>query len=145
MKIDLKILDSSVKHIKGKENLINDKNITLEVLKEESFAFQILIKGDMPFFCSLEKNRNIHWKGLNEKIRIDISGYEEILDMRFLGYVKNDDGSLVGDPILKDKSLFIEEGYQMIWVSLKVPKEFLKEELNLKIRVYYTKGYEKEE
>ncbi|WP_066893385.1 DUF4091 domain-containing protein [Clostridium nigeriense] len=144
MNIDLKILDSSLKHIKGKENLINYENINLEVLKEEIFAFQILIKGDMPFFCTLEKNRNIHWKGLNEKIRIDISGYEEILDMSFLGYVKNDDGSLVGDPILRDKSLFIEEGYQMIWVSLKVPKEFLKKELNLKIRAYYTKGYDKE-
>lgn len=144
MNIDLKILDSSLKHIKGKENLINYENINLEVLKEEIFAFQILIKGDMPFFCTLEKNRNIHWKGLNEKIRIDISGHEEILDMSFLGYVKNDDGSLVGDPILRDKSLFIEEGYQMIWVSLKVPKEFLKRELNLKIRAYYTKGYDKE-
>ena len=144
MNVDLMILDSSVKHIKGKEDLINIENRNLEVLKEEHFAFQILLKADMPFFCSLEKNKDIHWKGLNEKIRIDISGYEEILDMSFLGYVKNDDGSLVGDPILKSKSLFIEEGYQMIWVSGKIPKEFLEENLNLKIRAYYKKGYEKE-
>ena len=144
MNVDLRILDSSVKHIKGKEDLINIENRNLEVLKEEHFAFQILLKADMPFFCSLEKNKDIHWKGLNEKIRIDISGYEEILDMGFLGYVKNDDGSLVGDPILKSKSLFIEEGYQMIWVSGKIPKEFLEEDFNLEIRAYYTKGYEKE-
>ena len=110
MKLDLKILDSSVKHIKGKEDLINVENRNFQVLKEEDFAFQILIKGDLPFFCSLEKTKDIHWRGLNEKIRIDISEGKEILDMSFLGYVINDDGSLVGDPILKHKSLFIEDG-----------------------------------
>lgn len=145
MKIDLRLLDSSVKHIKGKEDLVNLENRSLEVLKEEKFAFQILIKGDVPFFCSLEKTKDIHWKGLNEKVRIDISEGEEILDMNFLGYVINDDGSRVGDPIINSKSIFIEEGYQMIWVSGKIPKEFSEKELNLKIRVYYTKGYEKEE
>lgn len=145
MKVDLRILDSSVKHIKGKEDLINKENREFEVLKEEGFAFQILIKGDMPFFCSLEKTKDIHWKGLNEKIRIDISESGEVFNMRFLGYVKNDDGSLVGDPILKHKSLFIEEGYQSIWVSGKIPKGFSNKEINFNINVYYTKGYEKEE
>ena len=144
MNVDLRILDSSVKHIKGKEDLINIENRKFEVLKEEHFAFQILLKADMPFFCSLEKNKDIHWKGLNEKIRIDISEGGEMFNMSFLGYVKNDDGSLVGDPILKSKSLFIEEGYQMIWVSGKIPKEFLEEDLNLEIRAYYKKGYERE-
>ena len=145
MKINLKVLDSSVKHIKGKEDLINIENREFEVLKEESFAFQILIKSDIPFFCSLDKTKDIHWKGLNEKVRIDISGYKEIFHMNFLGYVKNDDESLVGDPILNSKSLFIENGYQMIWVSGKVPKEFLEKDINLKIRAYYTEGYKKEE
>lgn len=144
MKLDLKILDSSVKHIKGREETISDENRNMEVAREECFGFQILIKGDRPFFCSVEKGRNIHWKGLNEKVRIDISGYEELFDMNFLGYVKNDDGSLIGDPILKHKSLYIEDGYQMLWVSGKIPNEFPKDELNLEIRVYYTKGYEKE-
>ena len=144
MRIDLRILDSSAKHIKGKEELINVANGNFEVLKEENFAFQILIKGDMPFFCSLEKTKDIHWKGLNEKVRIDISECREIFDMNFLGYVINDDGSIVGDPILKTKSLFIEEGYQMIWVSGKIPKAFSEKDLNFKIRAYYTKGYEKE-
>lgn len=145
MKLDLRILDSSVKHIKGKEELIHIETKNFEVLKEECFAFQILIKGDRPFFCSLEKTRDIHWKGLNEKIRIDISGAEEMFNMSFLGYVKDDDGSVVGDPILKHKSLFVEEGYQMIWVSGKIPKGFSEKELHLKIRAYYTEGYEKEE
>ncbi len=142
MNLDLKILDSSVKHIKGKENFIENKN--LEVVKEENFAFQILLKGDEPFFCSLEKTRDIYWKVLNDKIRIDISGCDEIFDMGFLGYVKNDDGSLVGDPILKHKSFYIEDGYQMIWVSGKIPSNFSKDELNLEIKAYHTKGYEKE-
>ena len=64
--------------------------------------------------------------------------------MSFLGYVKNDDGSLVGDPILKHKSLYIENGYQIIWVSGKIPNNFSKDEANLEIKAYYTKGYEKE-
>nr|WP_307989687.1 DUF4091 domain-containing protein [uncultured Niameybacter sp.] len=144
MKLELKLLDSSIKHIKGKEEEITIENKELEVVKEEYFAFQILIKGDRPFFCSLGKTKDIHWKGLNEKIRIDLSTDEELLDISFLGYVKDDDGSLVGDPILKDKSLFIEDGYQMLWVYGKIPKTFSKEKLQVEIRTYYTKGYEKE-
>lgn len=143
MNIDFKILDSSIKHIKGEENLISLERNSFKVLKEEKFAFQILIKGDKPFFCCLGKTKDIHWTGLNDKIRIDISEGCEITDMSFLGYVVNDDEKIVGDPILKNKSLFIED-FQMIWVSCKVPKEFSKKKLNLKINAYYTKGYEKE-
>lgn len=144
MKLDLKILDSSVKHIKGKEEIIDIENKNIEVVKEEAFAFQILIKGDTPFFCSLEKTKDIYWEGLKDKIRIEVSQNEEMFDMNFLGYVKNDDGSLVGDPILNHKSLYMEEGYQMIWVSGRIPKEFTQQELNLEIRAYYTRAYEKE-
>jgi hypothetical protein len=150
MKLEIKIFDSSVKHIKGKEQLIMSESKTaviknFEVVKEENFGFQILIKGEKPFFCSLEKNRDIHWRGLNDKIRIDISGNEEIFDMGFLGYVMDDDGSFAGDPILKKKSLYIEEGYQMIWASGKIAAGCSKEEIELKVRAYYTKDYEKEE
>ena len=148
MKLDLKILDSSVKHIKGKEeDLISLENKEFEVLKEEDFAFQILIKGDSPFFCTLEKSNDIHWMGLNERIRIDIDGLPKeykMFNMNFLGYVLNDDNSIVADPILNNKSLYVEDGYQGIWVSGKVNKEFLDEEINLKVKFYYTKEYEKE-
>lgn len=145
MKLDLKILDSSIKHIKGREDLLGIGNVELEVIKEEYFGFQILIKGDRPFFCSLGKTRDIYWRGLGDKIRIDISGDEGIFDMNFLGYVQNDDETIMGDPILKHKSLYVEDGYQMIWVYGKIPKNLSKQNLTLQIRAYYSKGYEKEE
>lgn len=147
MKLDIKILDSSVKHIKGKEQFILNDNCckSLEVIKEESFAFQILVKSDKPFFCTLEKSKDIHWRGLNDKIRIDISRNEDFFNLSFLGYVMDDEKNFVGDPILDKKSFYIEEGYQMIWVSGKIPKEFPKDEIDLKVRCYYSNAYEKEQ
>ncbi len=144
MNLDIKVLNSSAKHIKGREELLNTENKDMEVAKEEQFGFQILIHGDNPFFCSLEKTKDIHWSGLGDKVRIDISGHDGLLDMNFLGYVKNDDGSLVGDPILRDKSMYIEEGYQMIWVNGKIPNGFTKKDLQLEVRVYHSRGYERE-
>lgn len=145
MKLDLRILDSSIKHIKGQEVGLTVENRDLEVVKEEDFGFQILIHGISPFFCSLEKTRDIHWQGLKDKVRVDISGSEEIVEMNFLGYIQNDDGTLIGDPILKNKALYIEEGYQMIWVSGKIPKGFSKTDLKLEVKAYYSRGYDKEE
>ncbi|AHM57903.1 hypothetical protein EAL2_808p03990 (plasmid) [Peptoclostridium acidaminophilum DSM 3953] len=145
MKLDYKILDSSVKHIKGSEETIKSGDFYLEVAKEESFAFQIFIRADKPFFGTLGKNRDIHWKGLGDRIRIEIAGHEGLLDMSFLGYVQIDDGSIVADPILKKKSLYIESGYQMIWVQGKVPKGFSKANLELELRAYHSNGYRAEE
>lgn len=145
MNLDLKIFDSSCKHIKGSEELLSVEIKEMEVVKEEIFGFQLLIKGDRPFFCTLGRSRDIHWKGLNDKVRLEILGAETELDMNFLGYVQIDDGSIVGDPLLKQRSFYIEDGYQMVWVGGRVPSGFEKEGIELEVRAYYSKGYEREE
>ena len=145
MNLDIRVLDSAAKHIKGKEELINCEDRNIVVAKEEHFGFQILIHADFPFFCSLEKTHDIHWTGLGNRVRIDIPGYEEIFNMNFLGYVESDDGSIIADPILKEKSIYIEKGYQMIWIDGKIPKDFPKDDFQAKIKVYHSKGYEREE
>lgn len=144
--VDIKIIDSSVKHIQGKEqDLIMAQVQEIEVVKEEFFAFQLLIKGDHPFLCTLGRTKDIHWTGLGDTIRIEASSNEDIFTMNFLGYVENDDGSIVGDPLLKQQSLYIEDGYRMIWVNGKVPAAYGEQEIPVELKAYYTKGYEKEE
>ncbi|HEY4551366.1 MAG TPA: hypothetical protein VIG98_13940, partial [Bacillus sp. (in: firmicutes)] len=147
MAINKKIINSSVKHINGKEEeLMSAQLKEIEVVKEEFFAFQLLMKVDHPFFCSLGKTRDIHWKGLGDQIRLELSHNddEDLFTMNFLGYVQNDDGSIVGDPLLKEKSLYLEEGYQMIWVNGKIPETYSEQEIPVELKVYHTKGDEKE-
>lgn len=144
MNIELRTLDSSMKHIKGNEKILDRDLEKLEVLKEEKFAFQILIKASEPLFCNMGNSNEIHWKGLGDRIRIQMVEYEELFNLSFLGYVNDDMERLIGDPILKKKSLYIDEEYQMIWVEGKIPKDFKDKEIKLKIDLFYTKGYEKE-
>ena len=51
MNLDIRVLDSAAKHIKGKEELINCEDRNIVVAKEEHFGFQILIHADFPFFA----------------------------------------------------------------------------------------------
>jgi len=142
MKLNMKILDSSFKHIQGLEEGVNSIDLKMEVLREEHFAFQLLIRADRPFFCTLGKNRDLHWRGLGDRIRLDIPGFEDLLELSFLGYVTGDDGSLVGDPILRHKSLYLE-GWQAVWVQGKIPEGFALKKARARVCAYYDSGFQR--
>ncbi|QZY54933.1 DUF4091 domain-containing protein [Crassaminicella profunda] len=144
----MKLVHGSVKHVKGKEENLIEMNKTITVLKEEEFGFQLIINGAHPFFCKLGKRNDIHWKGLGESIRIEIELDENLREhfkINFLGYVKDDEENLVGDPILNKKSLYIEKDHQMLWIEGKIPKNYDQESIQVKVKAFYTKGYEREQ
>lgn len=146
MNIKMRLFDNSVKHIKNKENNLLEKDIKLEVVKEERFSFQLMIDSDESFFCQLNKTNDIHYLGLNNKVRIEIKSEENIdehFDMSFIGYIKDDNGEYISDQILNNKSQYVEQS-QLIWVEGKIPKDFENKKLAITINIYYTKGYEKE-
>lgn len=146
MELKLDIYDSSFKHIKNIENNLYETTTQLCVAREEAFAFQVMLKSDEKFFCQLGNINDIHYLGLNNKIRIDIELEESLKNnfkMSFLGYIQNDTKEYIGDQILNQNYMYIEED-QMLWIDGKIPKDFKKDLIQVKVKAYYTSGYETE-
>ena len=146
MELKLDIYDSSFKHIKNIENNLYETITQLCVAREEAFAFQVMLKSDEKFFCQLGNINDIHYLGLNNKIRIDIEIEESLKNnfkMSFLGYIQNDTKEYIGDQILNQNYMYIKED-QMIWIDGKIPKDFNKDFIQVKVKAYYTSGYETE-
>lgn len=151
MKINYGLVDSAYKHIKYKrisdENLKKDLKIT--VAKEEKFAFQILLSSEEEFFCTVDRSNSISWKGLINRIRAELVVPEELknnFNLSLVGYVKDDDGSILSDPIIKEKGILVEPRiFQAIWIEGKVSPNFKEKNFEVKINLYYQKGYEDEE
>lgn len=146
MKLKLDIYDSSFKHIKDVENNLYKTTSQLCVVKEEAFAFQVMLKSDEKFFCQVGNINDIHYLGLNNKIRIELELEESLRDdlkVSFLGYIQNDNKALIGDLILNQNYMYIEEE-QMLWIDGKIPKDFNKDDIQIKVKAYYTNGYEVE-
>lgn len=159
------VVDSTFKHIKyGKVSyeVWNKKSINLTVAKGEKFAFQILISSMREFFCSLDNNLNMSWKGINQyRARLEMNIVQEntaqenieyssvdLIDnfnMAFLGYVKDDTGALVSDPILTEPGVLVEPGVpQAIWVEGMIPYDFKGDMVNLEIGIFTGEAYEDE-
>ncbi len=144
------LFQSYFKHYQGKENNLEmNSELSLSLVKGERFAFQLLIKSSEEFTCRIGKYNDISWKGLIENVRLSVEKNHKLdndIQLSFLGYVKDDEGNIVSDPILREKTKIIKKDeYQSIWVEGKIPQNFCDEELQLKIKVYYSKGYNKEE
>ena len=147
MNLEFGLFNSFFKHIKGQE-LILDKDLTLSLFKNERFAFQLLIKADENFFCNIGKNLDISRKGLINTLRLSIKskkGNIEDLSLNFLGHVKDDNGDLVCDPILREKaSLVKKDDFISIWIEGKVSKKIKDKDDLIEINLNESKGYEKE-
>ncbi len=145
--IGMCLLSSAAKHRIGYEEELPASLAGLEVAKGEEFAFQILIESDAPYFCLLESTKDLHWKGLEDRFRVSLNCEDTVSDffeLQFLGYVTDDDGSLVADPIRTEKSMWVERRYQSLWVAGKIPETFNGSEINISVEVRHTYGYEKE-
>lgn len=146
MKLYFDIYESSFKHVKHKKLEYKKQKLNLSVVKEETFAFQVMLKSDEKFFCQLGNINDIHYLGLNNKIRIELETEESLKDnfkVSFIGYIQNDNKEYIGDQILNKNYLYIEED-QMLWIEGKIPKSYNKENIKVKIKVYFTTGYETE-
>lgn len=152
MELNYGIVHSSYKHIKYtrcSKNLFNTKSFSKKVLKNETFAFQIILNSFDEFLCSIGENNHICWKGLINKIRVSIdSKTSNILDnisISLVDYIKDDAGTYTTDIISDKKSLIVESGNaQLLFIKGKLPKDFQDESLDFNINLYYSKEYDEE-
>lgn len=147
------IVDPGLRHVKYRkfpESFWSTDSKTLSVAKEERFAFQIMVcYNHTECQYTVEKRDSISWKGLTDRVRLELKAPPELegcFDMKFLGYVKDDEGTVVSDPILEDTELLAEKGIsQCIWVEGKVPKGCNLRETEIAIDMYSREGYEDEQ
>lgn len=166
MKVQYIFLNSSFKHIKNEtpkeiwENKSFKKPVKLNVAKEEKFAFCLMIKADEDFICSLDMNNNIDHLGLINRVRFSLDflkinnkDFKEIsnkikedFSIHFIGYVKDDNGKLVGDAILRENYAVIKKGEErLLWIQGKVPKNYIGDKLSIKLNMYLQSEYLEEQ
>jgi len=99
----------------------------------------------------LDLNNNVSWKGLNNRVRIGIEPNQlekcNSIEAKayFLGYVENDDGLMIADPILKQTGKLLEKNIsQSIWVEGKVPSNYNKKLFEFRINIWEQNGFEDE-
>lgn len=145
--------DAGFKHIKYRavpESFWGAEKMRLSVAKEEKVAFQLILNyNHVECQYTLEKRDSVSWKGLIDRVRLDLKTdgqLENCFEMKFLGYVRDDDGTVVSDPILEDTEVMVEKGIsQAIWIEGKVPKGCTLEESELRIDIFSRVGYEDEQ
>ncbi|MGB5824410.1 MAG: glycoside hydrolase domain-containing protein, partial [Proteocatella sp.] len=161
MKAEFTVLNSAYKYISNSAPLPEtDSGVLgkLSVFKNEEFGIQLLIKADREFIAIKGRHMDICWKGLIDKIRVEIevvdTNYvkippeeqpsERLFSMNLVDYVMDDDGNLVSDILLKSSTRHAMTMDQVIYISGKIPKNFETQELGLTIRAFYSEGYEDE-
>ncbi|MEG0371633.1 MAG: hypothetical protein RR645_04980 [Clostridium sp.] len=130
-------------------SLFDIKSFSRRVLKNETFAFQILLQSPEEFLCSVGKFNHISWKGLINRVRIEVdsdnANVSKALSISLVDYISDDNGCLVTDIISSSESILVEEGIaQLLWVKGMVPVDF-EDNFSFNINLYYTVGYEEEE
>lgn len=162
MKAEFTVLNSAYKYISDSEPLPEtDSGVLgkLSVFKNEEFGIQLLIKADREFIASKGRHMDICWKGLIDKIRVEIevvdtnyvkipSGSqppEKLFSMKLVDYVMDDEGNLVSDILIKSGTRHASTRDQIVYITGKIPKDFETSELGLTIRAFYSQGYEDEQ
>lgn len=151
MDLNYGIIHSGYRHLKYTrcpKSMYNQKSFNRKLLKNETFAFQLILNSLEEFHCCIEKFNHIVWKGLINRIRVDIdcdnSLIKENVKLSIVDYIPDDNGSLTSDIISDKKSILVEPGTaQIIWVSGKFPNEINKN-AKFNINLYYTKDYDDE-
>ena len=105
MKAILTLTNTAYKHITG-SNISDMREIqNIKVLKNEEFGLQLLIESDEEFIAVRGKYMDIAWKGLINKIRVEITAMDskdghdlsQYFKVNLVDYVLDDEKNLIAD------------------------------------------------
>ena len=148
--MDIKVcfVDSAYKHIQRnelREDFFDRDFEPITVVRNERFAFQMLVRADVRTMCCLDTTNYQHWNGLYDRLRVEVradSPKVRNLQMRFEGYVPDDNGAMTADPILEVGNCTLERYIpQAIWIDGEVMEEFEGNELNIEFLFYHQAGF----
>ncbi|MGO1469364.1 MULTISPECIES: DUF4091 domain-containing protein [Bacillota] len=150
MKANFKLLNSAYKHIAGQKLDNYDDNLSMNVLKNEEFGLQLLIDAKEEFVTVIDNYMDIPWKGLIDKVRVNISAksvddnteLSEYFKLNLVDYVMDDEKNLVADKLMNSKNMLSIDDNQLIYITGKLPKSFDGREIEATIQAYHSKGYD---
>lgn len=154
MKANIKLLNTAYKHIAAQKGGEYVEVTNINVLKNEEFGLQLLIDTDKEFTAVIGKYMDISWKGLIDKIRIEVQGVSKAGDterdcsqyfnLNLVDYVMDDDKRLVADILMSSSTRLATTMDQVVYISGKLPKDFEGKEVVLIIRAFHSKDYDDE-
>lgn len=146
------LVDSAFKHVRKqelRESFFDRPFLPITAVKNERFAFQMLVRTDRRCMCCLDETNYLNWDGLYDRVRIEMKASTPLvqdLQMRFEGYVPDDAGTLTADPILEVGNCSLDELVpQAVWVDGAVLPEFEGDEISIDFTFYHQAGFGDEE
>lgn len=129
------------------------ENSKMTVLKNEVFAVQLILWSDQVTHYTFDHD-SISWRGIHlDTYRIEASPWQHISTnenvtcpvMSFVGYVNDDEGRWVSDPLLRDRGIEREAGSaQGLWIESCFSKENRSGIYSTQVTIYRQNGYDEE-
>ena len=153
MKAIFTLTNTAYKHITG-SNISDMREIqNIKVLKNEEFGLQLLIESDEEFIAVRGKYMDIAWKGLINKIRVEITAMDskdghdlsQYFKVNLVDYVLDDEKNLIADRLMNSNSRLAVTLDQMVYITGRLPEDYSGSEIKLCIKAFYSKAYEDED
>ncbi len=143
------LVDEGYKHTRAmKDRWPGKEAIQLVGARNQSIAFQVLVKAEEAFILSVTDTPVFSPRGPLPCLRLKLTGMEEMgcqVSMYLEGMVEDDDHEMKADILLHQEFITVEQGeIQPVWVEITVPKEGVAGILDGKIQVYSHRLFEDE-
>lgn len=158
MNYDFMLTDTSSKHILSMPKENYPALQSLSVMKNEEFGIQLIIFGKREYTLVRGNIIDIGWKGLHDKLRVNLEATGTFSDkelpsvdvsnsffIHLMDFVKDETGNLISDILTHKDSLHCTHPEQAVFIGGRLPADLPCDQVNLQIRVYNSKGYEKEQ
>lgn len=145
MIIQSTFLPSAFRHSEG-QPLPETPCPGLTLLQGERFAVQLALTVDEPVLLSLADFNSIGDRGLTPRLRVALAATAALeISAAFVGYVPDDCGTRVADPILREQSRYIEAGTpQLIWIEGVARTDSGAQAAGIDITLWSQQGYDPE-
>lgn len=155
MKIEVRLFNCAYKHVLFGDCSEKAQLDSLFVMKEEEFALQCIIRAEEEFLLLKGKENDICRRGLQPKLRIDVSAYfqgdqeiknvgEDYFFVHLMDFVRDDEGNLISDILTEKNSIYSQYKEQGVFIGGRFPSDLDYRDCTLKIKLFYTRDYQTE-
>lgn len=155
MKVEVRLFNCTYKHVLFGDCSSETQLGSFFVMKGEEFGLQCVIRAEEEFLLLKGKENDICWKGLQPKLRIDVSAYfqedkerknvgKDYFFIHLMDFVRDDEGNWISDILTEKKSIYSQHREQGVFVGGKFPSNLEYRDCTLKIELFYTMDYQEE-
>lgn len=127
------------------------KHIDLIAVRNQTAAFQLLLKSDEDFLLSVSHSACFDKRGHMNTIRLDVvfdteDGLSIGKSMKIIGFVEDDDRQYKADLLLDQESIHVRRGeLQPVWIELGIPESIRPGEYMGRVEIFHHIGFTAEQ